>query len=159
MADHRLHLVACTAIKATTPQPAADLYRSDWFTKARAYVEAIGAPWLILSAEHGLLDPREIVAPYDKALTAMSWRQRRKWGEPIAARLAALGDVPIVILAGRVYRDAILTAPSGAALNLIAPMGGLGIGEQKSWLLREAGFARGELARPDRRAGTDRRKS
>lgn len=50
-----LHLVACVKAKATSPSQAANLYRSPWFRKARAYVEAQGAPWYILSALHGLV--------------------------------------------------------------------------------------------------------
>lgn len=131
-----LHLVACVAGKADTAQPAADLYRSDWFNKARAYVEAIGAPWLILSAKHGLLDPARIIEPYDETLIGKPRADRLAWGEPIAAALSCIA-VPVVFLAGEQYRDAITGAPWGETITFSAPLAGMGIGQQKAWLARQ----------------------
>ena len=47
----------------SAPAKAKDLYTSDWFRKARAYVEHRGGPWFILSAEHGLVDPETVIGP------------------------------------------------------------------------------------------------
>lgn len=135
-----LHLVACVAGKLDHPAEARELYRSDWFTKARAYVEAIGAPWAILSAKHGLLDPAQVIAPYDETLVGKTRAERLAWGEPIARELAARGG-PVVMLAGRQYRDAITDTPAGAGLVVSAPMIGLGIGEQKAWLAQQTAAA------------------
>lgn len=134
---HPLHLVACVAGKLPHQAPAAELYISDWFRKARAYVEQLGAPWRILSAEHGLLDPRQVVAPYDTTLARMSAAQRRAWAARVRAQLDTElgGPRPVVFLAGRLYRDELLTWPSSAAV----PMAGLGIGSQKAWLAARAG--------------------
>lgn len=130
-----VHLVACVGQKRPTPARAADLYQSDWFTKARAYVEAQGGRWFILSALHGLVRPARIIDPYNVTLGDMSAAERRAWGERVAAQLAeAIGPrTPVVFLAGRFYRDP-LAAWAGARAT--TPMQGMGIGQQKAWLLQ-----------------------
>lgn len=133
--DEAIYLVSCVAQKAATRVRAADLYRSDWFRKARAYVESSGCRWFILSAAHGLLHPDTPVDPYDTTLAAMGARGRREWGVRVAAQLdAALGAAfqgRIVFLAGRHYRVPLLAYAAGRAR---VPMAGLGIGQQKAWL-------------------------
>src|SRR5919112_682042 len=47
------------------PVPVATLFRSPGFASARAHAEHSGYPWFVLSAKHGLLDPGEVVSPYD----------------------------------------------------------------------------------------------
>lgn len=61
-------LVSCVAEKRPAPSVARDLYRSPWFLKARGLAEREGAAWFILSAEHGLVEPDDVVAPYDRTL-------------------------------------------------------------------------------------------
>ncbi len=63
-----IHLVSCVSLKRPIPSPARDLYISTWFLKARAYVEATRTPRFILSAEHGLLSPDEVITPYDRTV-------------------------------------------------------------------------------------------
>jgi hypothetical protein len=153
-----LHLVACVAGKLDRPAPAAELYSSDWFKKARAYVEAIGAPWRILSAEHGLVHPEDVIEPYNTTLGGLEhdW-QRLAWGDRVCTGLWDL--VPaggeIVFLAGQLYRDAITAQPCASARRWrwSTPMQGLGIGEQKAWLAREARAAIDAAAKPRSRAG------
>lgn len=139
-----LHLVACVAQKGAQAAPAAELYRSDWFCKARAYVEALGAPWRILSAQHGLVDPAAVLEPYNASLLDLAPVQRLAWGEQVALDLHDL--VPrggsVVFLAGKVYREAVTSSPCFNGWHAAAPMQGLGIGEQKAWLIRHT---RGQL--------------
>lgn len=135
-----LHLVACVASKLDHPAEARELYRSPWFKKARAYVEAIGAPWAILSAKHGIINPAKVIAPYDETLNAMTRAERLAWGEPIARGLVAHG-APVVMLAGRQYRDAITDTAPAPGLVVSAPMVGLGIGEQMAWLAQQTAAA------------------
>lgn len=129
-----LHLVACVKAKATSPSQAANLYRSPWFRKARAYVEAQGAPWYILSALHGLVAPDEVIAPYEQTLITMPAADRRAWGERVVTQLVArghTGTAPIVLLAGARYRQPLA---SWLGPRVIVPMAGLGIGRQLAWL-------------------------
>ena len=76
-----LYLVSCVSKKKDKKTPAKDLYVSDWFRKARTYVELSGHPWFILSAEYGLLDPGEVIEPYERTLNKMPIRERRAWAE------------------------------------------------------------------------------
>ncbi len=128
-----IHLVACVAKKATHATAAKDLYRSDWFLKARAYVDAQRTPWFILSALHGLVAPDAVIEPYDVALATMTRAERNAWGARVTDQLAKLvaPTAPVVILAGRRYRDP-LTAWAGDRATV--PMAGMGIGQQKAWL-------------------------
>lgn len=128
-----VHLVACVAQKAAQACRAEDLYRSDWFLKARAYVQAQNAPWYILSAKHGLLAPETMIEPYDMTLAHMPIGQRRAWGARVAVQLDQLIErsAPVVMLAGRLYRDP-LEPWAGDRVSI--PMMGMGIGQQKAWL-------------------------
>ncbi len=67
-----VYLVSCVSKKRSSRAPAKDLYLSDWFIKARNFVEANGGPWFILSAEHGLVAPDDLLEPYEKTLNTMS---------------------------------------------------------------------------------------
>ncbi len=137
-----VYLVACAKTKAAQPCAAKDLYRSDWFRKARAYVEAQSAPWFILSARHGLLDPDAVVAPYEANLPRMCKLDRRAWATKVhhalfAKRLLPVFGRRIVFLAGAVYREHL---EPGLTLNgrdpgaVETPMRGLGLGQQLAWL-------------------------
>ena len=71
----RVVLLGCVKLKLEHRAPAKDLYVSPLWNRRRAYAEAAGCPWLILSAKYGLLDPEQLVAPYDVALaTAVARR-------------------------------------------------------------------------------------
>lgn len=58
-------LVGCGKAKRENAAPARDLYTSSYFAAKRNYVERSGREWYVLSAKHGLLDPDEVVEPYD----------------------------------------------------------------------------------------------
>lgn len=139
-----IYLVACVGQKLDHGAPAAELYQSDWFRKARRYAETIGARWFVLSAAHGLVSPDQFLEPYDVTLRGMSAPQRRVWGAMTARQLQqAIGPVhrgPIVFLAGRLYREPLLDLAGDRA---VIPMAGLRIGEQKAWLAAETLRLRG----------------
>ena len=132
-----VYLVACVAAKLDHAAEARDLYASPWFRKARAHVERTSAPWLILSAKHGLIAPSAVIEPYDVTLGAMGAGARRLWGARVLDELARAVDAraPLIVLAGRTYRDPLW--PS-IAQRASVPMEGMGIGEQLAWLTREA---------------------
>lgn len=141
-----VYLVSCVSTKAAKIARAADLYQSDWFRKARAYVEATGCRWFILSAEHGLLRPGTRVAPYDTTLAAIGASGRREWGARVSAELAdAIGPrTPVIIMAGKLYRESLA---EWAGKRATVPMEGLGIGEQKAWLAARLSELRDRAAR------------
>src|ERR1700683_3595000 len=83
-------LVACCGPKLAEPAPAADLYVSALFKKARTYAEQRGR-WFILSALHGLLDPSTVIDPYDVTLKKMPAQKRREWGQKVREQMENAG--------------------------------------------------------------------
>lgn len=66
-----LAVVACGASKLAHPAPARDLYTGGYFRAALAAAEHQAAGRvLILSARYGLIDPAEVIAPYDQRIDA-----------------------------------------------------------------------------------------
>lgn len=134
----RVGLVGCASAKLSRPAPARDLYTSALFRKASAYAERECDLWFILSAKHGLLDPDEVIEPYDVRLGCrrtgpIIW----DWAHRVQDQLAvALDGVPkplLVVLAGEQYR----TILHPCQWPFTIPMKGLGIGEQLSWLTKQ----------------------
>ena len=130
-----IYLVSCVSKKQIKPSRAKELYISDLFTKARSYVEATGAYWYILSAEHGLLSPEDMVEPYNKTLNTMPIDERRCWGEQVCAdlhRILIRGDA-VVLIAGAKYREFLIPFLIDAGITVEVPLKGKRIGEQLSW--------------------------
>jgi hypothetical protein len=130
-----LALISCVSRKRTSLCAARDLYTSDWFKKARAYVEARQYPWQILSARHCLLDPDKVIGPYEQTLNTMGIAARRAWAERVLAALVPrLANVDrIVILAGDRYRAFLVPRIQEMGIEVEIPLLGLGIGQQLKW--------------------------
>lgn len=128
--------MSCVSKKAEYPCRARDLYESDLFRKARAYVEQFNQPWFILSAEYGLVNPDAIIAPYDRTLNTMSIKERRRWADGVSGALVKF--VPdhhiVTFLAGHRYREFLTDDLRQRGVKVDVPMEGLRIGEQLSWL-------------------------
>lgn len=131
-----VHLVSCVGQKRGEPSAAKDLYIFDWFKKARTYAEAAGGRWYILSAEHGLVTPDTKIAPYEKTLNTMPIRERREWAMKVCSQMdEVLPDLSrAVFLAGRRYREFLIGYFEERKVEVVIPMAGLRIGEQRSWL-------------------------
>lgn len=130
-------LLGCVKGKRSTPAPAADLYTSATFLKRRAYAEASGRPWFILSALHGLLRPDQVIEPYDMAFKDQSVGYRRLWGTGVVDALPAHGvridGTTFEVHAGDAYAAAIRGPIEAAGGSLQLPLAGLRMGEQLSW--------------------------
>lgn len=124
-------LVACCGPKLAEPAPAADLYISTLFRKARTYAERQGR-WFILSALHGLVDPTVVIEPYDVTLKTMRAQERREWGRKVYEQIQHTGllGTRLVALAGADYVKPLIEAGMDAS----QPMKGLAIGKQLQWL-------------------------
>ena len=140
MPDYQtIGLVSCGKTKLPYAAPARDLYTGQLFRAARAYVEARGWQWWILSAKHGLLHPETIITPYDVTLTTMKHEQRRAWAERVLGQIAqeVPPDSAVVILAGVAYHEFLLH-PLQRSRTVLIPMRGMGIGKQIAWLKSQA---------------------
>jgi hypothetical protein len=136
-ADVDLVLVGCVKRKLSHAAPAQDLYDSPLFRKERTYAEASGAPWFILSAQHGLVAPTEVLDPYELRLSKTSREYRRTWGQRVVDQLAdQYGDVAgrvIEIHAGASYADAIGERLRSAGAAVVEPIRGLTMGQRLAW--------------------------
>jgi len=133
MTEHpTIALVSCVKAKRPAPSPAHDLYTSHLFRALRGYAEAIADRWYILSAEHGLVDPDRILAPYDRTLNKMPKRERDAWAERVRHQISE--EVPdgaeIVILAGARYREGLEEPLRELGFTVTVPLEGLPIGKQ-----------------------------
>lgn len=131
----RIGLVGCVKGKQDVPAPAGDLYTSPLFRGRREYVEHSCDRWFILSALHGLVDPAEILAPYDTTLRTASTAEREAWSarvlEDIRQRLGDVSRLIFEVHAGLSYRDHGLVRDlerGGARVEI--PAAGLTLGEQ-----------------------------
>ena len=80
-------LVGSCGPTAATAAPAGELFRSEGFARVRDAAVRSGVLWFVLSAKHGLLEPHDVVAPYDIRLGDASTVYRTAWGEWVAAQL------------------------------------------------------------------------
>ena len=83
----RVLLLASGGELAATPTTAAELFLSPGFERAKQLASAAGTQWVALSAKHGLLDPADVVGPYDLQLGERSPAYRSAWGEWVVAQL------------------------------------------------------------------------
>ena len=134
--DRRIYLISCVSQKTPYRAPARDLYVSPLFQKARAYVLKSGSPWFILSAEHGLVHPDDVLAPYEKTLNNMRAAERRAWAQKVQHQMEiTLPDAEkVVILAGKHYREHLEPWLCSRYASVRVPMRNLRIGEQLRWL-------------------------
>lgn len=130
-------LISCVKSKQNQPAKAKNLYVSDLFAKERAYAERSGRPWYILSAEHGLVDPEQVLAPYEAYLPAMPASYRRSWGNTVITQLeAVLGDLQGLVLeihAGRQYVRPIQDGLLQRGAKVLLPLDGLRFGARLRW--------------------------
>lgn len=130
-------LVGCVKSKLGRPAQARDLYTSALFRKARAYAEATGAEWFILSAEHGLVEPEQVIEPYELHLSSTSRAYRAEWGRRVVHDLQAnLGDPRskvIEVHAGKAYLEAVRKGLVEAGATVVEPLAGLTMGERLAW--------------------------
>lgn len=128
-------LVSCVGKKHDRASPAGDLYQSEWFKKARSYAEMVGHRWYILSAEHGLLDPSQVIEPYEMTLNTMDLPTRQEWAQRVMCQIADnIHTGKVIILAGKKYREFLSGSMQDHGYSVEVPMEGLGIGQQLAWL-------------------------
>jgi len=134
-----LVVLGCVAGKGRAPAPARVLYCSPLWERRRAYAEASGLPWLIYSAWHGLVEPGEVIAPYDETLAKGRDRKRRsrKLAVPAAARIAGIGAKIVELHMGADYYRELKAELEARGVRVFLPLGVRAIGEQLAWYNRE----------------------
>jgi DGQHR domain-containing protein len=114
------------------PAPARELYASPLFRLASRFCSATCDRWFVLSARHGLVDPDQVIAPYDVSLSGLNRGDRQAWADLVVEQLwrrGLLGSGHRFLLhAGADYAD-LLAARLGAE----QPLRGLAIGQRLAW--------------------------
>jgi hypothetical protein len=124
-------ILGCVAQKRQRRAPAAELYDSQLWRARKRYAEEDGRPWLILSAQHGLVRPTDWLAPYE--WTMRDWKRYPRELRELVRRnereLAAFGFRTVELHAGKPYVQLLGVGP----VLIDCPLAGLGIGEQLGW--------------------------
>lgn len=121
----KIGLIACCKEKLTVPARARDLYISPLFRLARGYVVEHCDAWAILSAQHLLVMPDQVLEPYNVALMDLPAWKRKIWAGMTRAAILDRWkfEAEFVVIAGRPYLGAVRD------LNYSVPFEGLGIGQ------------------------------
>lgn len=127
-----LGLISCGKNKQTSDCMAQDMYLGDLFKKQRAYVERYCDTWAILSAKHYLLNPCDVIAPYDLSLNNMSAKYRLLWAKIVIRQICSQYPTcnHITLLAGNKYTENLSVFIKNAQIKTTQPLAGLGIGQQ-----------------------------
>lgn len=125
-------LVQCTKTKRDTATIARKLYDpSPLFRKMRAFAVARGEPWYILSAEHGLVGPERTLQPYD------AFGLSEQQAQTVVEALTRRGETEVTLVAGKTYREPLLTAAEDSPVSITTVGAGLRIGELQAELTEQ----------------------
>ncbi len=129
-------LISCVSKKRPSAAEAKDLYDSALFAKSRKFVEQRCDSWFILSAKYGLVEPADVIEPYEETLNTKSRRERVEWADRVwtVLRHRLRPDDHLTILAGERYRESLVPLMTEYGCQVNVPMQGLGIGRQLQWL-------------------------
>jgi cytoplasmic iron level regulating protein YaaA (DUF328/UPF0246 family) len=99
-------------------------------------IERDGAAWVILSALHGLIDPGNVISPYNLTLVGMGIAARREWSNKVMRDLlpVARKHDRVVALAGKSYIEFLAAPLIGEGIETVLPLKGMSQGRQLSWL-------------------------
>lgn len=126
-------LVGCGKAKKKHKAKARAIYTSPAFRMALEIAERRCDEALILSAEHGVVEPDQEIEPYDKTLAKMPKREREAWVAKVQASLRRRFEarkIRYLVLAGAAYASAV----TGLGCDVEEPMRGLTQGQRMRWL-------------------------
>jgi hypothetical protein len=85
---------------------------------------------------HGVVEPAEVIAPYERTLNDMPVWERREWAAAVNRRLLAVlsPGASVTILAGKKYREFVEPFLREHGFEVHAPLAHMGIGKQIQWL-------------------------
>ncbi len=135
----KIGLVACSKTKRDHAALASEMYTSTLFHKASAYTAGIYDRWYILSAKHHLLEPGQMIAPYDLSLKELDIARREEWAIEVCGQLRKLYPPTreprpeFYLHAGANYREFLVDCLRSNGYPTDVPLAGLGIGKQLQW--------------------------
>ena len=109
----KIACIGCVKEKLSVVAPAEKIYVGQQFLDWRQEAIAWGADeFYILSGKHGLLNPKEIIAPYDVNLDQQSTEYKNEWFKRVAKRLNSLieanKNVELKFFCAQSYSDGII---------------------------------------------------
>jgi hypothetical protein len=137
----KIILIGCGKTKRQERSAAAELYTGSLFRARLAYAQASGCPWWIISAKYGLVDPFQLIGPYDLTIADLPILERAVWGlDVVHAIIDRLPDsiqtaqdlrkVTVEIHAGADYADLLAGMVVVAGMTEARPMRGMSQGAQ-----------------------------
>lgn len=132
-------LVGSVTSKRAGQWPASKLYVSEIFNLSRRFAAATSDEWFILSPEHGLLGPNEMVEAYDRELKGARVLARKDWAARVRDQMRKRGfltaNTTFVWLTTAEYREFLL--PLTAPAVSVSPLQGKRLGQRVAWLQAE----------------------
>ncbi len=129
-------LISCSKSKSGHRDLARNMYVSPLYRKSVVITEAWGLTFSILSAKYGLLNPDEIIEPYNLTLKGASKEFKTEWAMRVDGQIR--GSIErkkrLVVLAGDDYYAPLTEAGKNDPLNWLAPMRGLSLGNRLAFL-------------------------
>lgn len=129
----KLILIGCGKAKKAEPCMAQDLYTGPIFKARRAYAEASGCGWMIVSAKHELVSPFERLSPYNLTMKDLDPAHRQWWGSWIAHLLQLTMVTEVELHMGRDYAESLIPALDAVGIRHSWPVKGLSQGHQLQW--------------------------
>lgn len=130
----RIVLISCVSSKLPSKAKAKNLYISPLFRYNLKYSKLLNPDkTFILSAEHGLLDLKKEIEPYNKTLNKMPSKEVKEWADNVIHQLKKISDLKkdeFIFLAGENYRKYLIPHIKHYKI----PLKGLGIGKQLKFL-------------------------
>jgi hypothetical protein len=125
-------IIGCGERKLSEPAPAAQFYTGSLFDISKKYAlrqiaknEADG--WFILSAEHGILKPEQVITYYNKTPDDID---HQEWCAKVIQQIREIKAKRITLLAGMKYTDPLKTR----GLVFENPLNGLLMGDRRTFL-------------------------
>lgn len=132
-----LIVIGCGRDKTSIATAARNLYVSDRFQRSLTVAQKLTAPFAILSAKHGVVDPDRILDPYDLDLSHLSDADQRLWANLAIEQLAKHAEGrSICILATGPYVSRLVEANRARRqpLKIISPWLKLERPDRLAWL-------------------------
>lgn len=129
----KLILIGCGKAKRSESCEAQDLYIGSLFKARRAYAEASGHQWMILSALHDVVSPSMELSPYNMTMKDLSPGIKNAWAKGVAWQLFNRFVTEVEIHAGASYVYPLTPELSAAGISWTWPVHGLSQGHQLQW--------------------------
>jgi len=134
----RICIIACANKKNDYETSAEGLYNSPLFKKSKEFAKNHFDTWYIISAKYGLIEPKDVIHPYNQTLKNMNIIEREKWAKLVHTEIIKRVKIndSITLIAGKYYREFLIKhlERSGYKINVLFP--NLSIGKQLSILNR-----------------------